>query len=156
MPSIEFHLPGFLADSSIQNFALENYFVVQPENLMHLSNSKSQISENQQFVFNPAGYSFIIYLSGLILSFFLSIRRFTNLGRLLYKNKYQEYQGLKIITSDKNCSPFSFFNMILINRENLSDNEFDQIIAHEKIHYKQGHTIDPSEYLDFSTLSKKE
>ena len=96
LPSIEFHLPGFLADSSIQNFALENYFVVQPENLMHLSNSKIQISENQQFVFNPGGYSFIIYLSGLILSFFLSIRRFTNLGRLLYKNKYQEYQGLKI------------------------------------------------------------
>lgn len=39
-------------------------------------------------------------------------------------------------------SAFSFFNSILINREQHDDEQFKQILAHEKAHVNQWHSID--------------
>ena len=42
----------------------------------------------------------------------------------------------------KDLAPFSFFNIIFVNKSNTSDDDFRNIISHEMIHIRQYHSID--------------
>ncbi len=50
--------------------------------------------------------------------------------------------GIKIVSVNKDFSPFSFLNFIFINDKKLSEHNMRRIIAHEIIHIKQYHTFD--------------
>lgn len=58
--------------------------------------------------------------------------------------------GTRIVYMDRNISPFSFYNIIFLN-ESLSKSEFrEKIIAHEKNHIRNRHTLD---LIIFETLT---
>ena len=61
---------------------------------------------------------------------------------LIKKNGVHKYNGFKVVFIEKNCSPFSFFNFIFINKSNISGDDLQRIIAHEMIHIRQYHSID--------------
>ncbi len=61
---------------------------------------------------------------------------------MIRKNGVQRYNGLKVVFIERNCSPFSFFNYVFVNRSNVSDDDFQRIISHEMIHIKQYHSLD--------------
>ena len=46
------------------------------------------------------------------------------------------------MNSNKDIAPFSFFKYIVLNPNAYNTNELNQIIAHEKIHASQFHSID--------------
>ncbi|MCP4055405.1 MAG: M56 family metallopeptidase, partial [Mesoflavibacter sp.] len=52
------------------------------------------------------------------------------------ENKY------KLIETTSHIAPFSFFNNIVVNPNNFNEKELEQVIAHEKTHAKQLHSID--------------
>ncbi|EPR68541.1 M56 family metallopeptidase [Cyclobacterium qasimii] len=60
--------------------------------------------------------------------------------------KYESYEedGIKIIYINSGPSFFSFLNYIFINKSHLaiSEEEFSQVIEHEKTHVTQRHTLD--------------
>ena len=43
---------------------------------------------------------------------------------------------------ESNMPPFSFFNFLVVNSSQFDSQRFSQIIAHEKVHICQWHTID--------------
>jgi hypothetical protein len=61
---------------------------------------------------------------------------------LIKKNGIHKYNGFKVVFIEKECSPFSFFNIIFINKSNISGDDLQRIIAHEMIHIRQYHSID--------------
>jgi len=61
---------------------------------------------------------------------------------MIRKNGVQKYNGLKVVFIERNCSPFSFFNYVFINRLSISDDDFQRIISHEMVHIKQYHSLD--------------
>ena len=61
---------------------------------------------------------------------------------LIRKNGVQKCNGLKVVSIERNCSPFSFFNYVFISRSSVSDDDFQRIISHEMIHIKQYHSLD--------------
>ena len=83
----------------------------------------------------------LIYLS---VSAILIVRLLFSLAKVLlyYLNSEKEKKnGYTLVMVNKKTVPFSFFNWVFINKSVLNTDKL-QIIAHEKIHAKQYHTID--------------
>ncbi|MFC2167813.1 M56 family metallopeptidase [Acidobacteriota bacterium] len=56
--------------------------------------------------------------------------------------KMTRINGVKIVSVERDFSPFSFLNFIFINDKIISEHNMRRIIAHEIIHIKQYHTFD--------------
>lgn len=84
----------------------------------------------------------MLYLSGVALFFSRFVYQLIRLLILVRKYGIHRYNGLKLVLIDNNHSPFSVFNLIVINRNLLHTSEFEKIIAHEKTHVDQWHTLD--------------
>jgi len=62
--------------------------------------------------------------------------------RMLAYKQVTQHGNLKYIDSESVQSPFSFFNYIVYNSAVLQPQELDNIIAHEKVHSSQKHSLD--------------
>jgi hypothetical protein len=84
----------------------------------------------------------IIYLIGIV---FFSIRFLTQLAsffRLIASHSKKRDGRYILINTAKNIAPFSFFNYIVYNGNNFSEDELQQVLIHEKIHVNQYHSFD--------------
>ena len=88
------------------------------------------------------GYLTYIYL--IISSFFILriLLQLTAIFNLIFKSKIEKQNGYYIIKTEKDTSPFSFFNFIVYNPIHFNETELSQILAHEKVHAKEGHSFD--------------
>jgi beta-lactamase regulating signal transducer with metallopeptidase domain len=63
-----------------------------------------------------------------------------------YKNIKNQHRiketNFTLIHTSKMDNPFSFFNYIVLNQKQFSEEELNHIIIHESIHVKQKHSID--------------
>ncbi|GGH47025.1 hypothetical protein IA57_08895 [Mangrovimonas yunxiaonensis] len=82
------------------------------------------------------------YLSGVC--FFLTklIIETFSLIKVLRKNTSQHKGRYKLITTNTDTLPFSFFNWIVYNPKQFSETEIEHILNHEKAHAKQWHSLD--------------
>lgn len=91
---------------------------------------------------NPYGYLFYVYL---FIVFVLLVRMIAGIVKLYImwkkgsKNKMGDYT---IVYTKDNIAPFSFFSFIFLNEDNVSKNNINEIIAHERTHINQYHTLD--------------
>lgn len=67
---------------------------------------------------------------------------FIKLGGLSGKASLSVHKGYKVADLPGQFSPFSFFNVIFINREMYSDEDMDQILVHEMTHVRLKHSWD--------------
>ena len=87
-------------------------------------------------------YLVYLYWFGVIafgLSFLLQI---TILMIRAYRNPAIVHGGFRIIEMSGDKAPCSFGNMIFINPEKYDWETYNQILAHEKVHIQQGHSMD--------------
>jgi hypothetical protein len=84
----------------------------------------------------------LIYLWGVVFFLIRFVYQLLKVLILIRKSDVHKYNGLKVVFIDKDCSPFSFFNYVFINKSNISGDDFQRIVAHEMIHIKQYHSID--------------
>jgi TonB-dependent SusC/RagA subfamily outer membrane receptor len=81
----------------------------------------------------------------LTVTVFLSGRRLFQLACIfcLWRRYPRQYHGNRaIIAVDGDIQPFSFSGRIFLNPSLYSGNELDEIVAHEQVHCRQGHTVD--------------
>jgi TonB family protein len=84
----------------------------------------------------------VIYLTGV---FIFSIRlaiQLIQLAVIIRRNRITRQEGCNIVFVDRGYSPFSFFNLIFIRKEYYVDGKLTPVLAHEKIHIHQYHTLD--------------
>lgn len=94
--------------------------------------------------FNFSNIFLVIYLSGIFrfgLSFIINL---LSVGKLVKKGKKQQYGDFYIIESETSIEAFSFLRYIFVNKEykKLSEQEKEQVLAHEIVHAQQLHTLD--------------
>ena len=82
---------------------------------------------------------YILVLLGLITKLIFQL---VQLFKKLQTNKIQNCGQLKLIDTDDDTVPFSFFNYIVYSSKLYSTDELDAILAHEKVHSTQNHSID--------------
>lgn len=84
----------------------------------------------------------IIYSIGASLLLFRFILFLIRINKTLRFGNHEKKENYTLVKVQQSIAPFSFFKFIFINKDDLDSNNINQIIAHEKIHVKQGHTID--------------
>jgi len=87
-------------------------------------------------------YIAIVYFTGVIFMLIRFIFQIFQIAIFIKKYGVTHYKGTKVVYIRKKYSTFSFFNIIFFNNENISEKKMDKIIAHEKIHIRQMHSID--------------
>jgi beta-lactamase regulating signal transducer with metallopeptidase domain/tetratricopeptide (TPR) repeat protein len=106
------------------------------------SNATNSIESSSPSETNWLSIVLIIYFIGAAL---LLIRFFANLIWIfvsVLKNKSQELHGRRVIRLKRTRSAFSFLNFIFISKNEYREDELLKIIAHEKVHIQQKHSID--------------
>ncbi|NOZ45803.1 MAG: M56 family metallopeptidase [Chlorobi bacterium] len=93
---------------------------------------------------NIKSYNFfkISYLIGVlffILSFFYKIY---NILKLYINGEKIKFEHYTVVNIKHDISPFSFFNIIFMNKSGINKNNTERIITHELIHVNQKHSID--------------
>lgn len=91
---------------------------------------------------SPAEIILLVYLGGVIYFFFRFLYLVIRLIILSKRYGIIRQDGLKMVNMKEELSPFSFFGYVFINLEVLSEAELRNILAHEKTHVRQRHTID--------------
>jgi TonB family protein len=89
--------------------------------------------------FETAG---IIYFTGIVIFSLRLLIQLIQLAIIVKRNRITHQDGAHIVFVDKGYSPFSFFNLIFIRKEYYTDGRLTPVIAHEKVHIQQFHTID--------------
>ncbi len=84
----------------------------------------------------------LIYLIGVGLFLFRFLYKLLKLLILIKKNSIQKINGVNVVFIEKELAPFSFFNVVFVNKSNISGDDFDRIVAHEMIHIRQYHSVD--------------
>src|SRR5690554_3736776 len=90
-------------------------------------------------------WSFIgagIYILGMLFFLIKFVLSSLTLYKILHQSPIQKQDGFRFINSKSAKTPFSFFNYIVFNGSAFSDEELQNIIAHEKVHSRQKHSLD--------------
>jgi TonB family protein len=84
----------------------------------------------------------VVYLTGVFIFSIRFIIQLLQLAFIIRRNKITRQEGSNIVFVDRGYSPFSFFNLIFIRKEYYFDGKLTPVLAHEKIHIQQYHTLD--------------
>jgi hypothetical protein len=84
----------------------------------------------------------LVYLIGAGLFLLRFLYKLFKLLMLTKKSSIQKINGINVVFVEKDLAPFSFFNLVFVNKSNLSGDDFNRIVAHEMIHIRQYHSID--------------
>jgi TonB family protein len=93
---------------------------------------------------NPSIFQIVmaIYFTGVIIFLFRFLFQLVQLALLIRRYGISKRQGMRFVFTDKTFSPFSFFNIVFMNRSDLESIDTQKIIAHEKVHIQQWHSLD--------------
>ena len=91
---------------------------------------------------NGEQWLYLIYGFGLTLFLGKLIIELTSLSLLFKQHKYYRNGKYIFIETEKDISPFSFFNWIIFNPKKYGRNELQDILHHEKAHAKDWHSLD--------------
>jgi len=141
-----FLLLGLLTAFILPLITIPKHIVVEPtvfQNSIAINNvlTQSQIIEAENSLQLSTILTYI-YLAGTLFLFIRFIIQFGSLITLLIKSTKQRVASYIYVITENKISPFSFFNWIVFNPKQFTKTELEQIIAHEKIHAKQLHSID--------------
>ena len=67
---------------------------------------------------------------------------FSKLRQMKKALPHAECNGIKVVKLPPSNAPFSFMNTVFIPEDIGTDRDFDQVLAHEKTHMSQRHSID--------------
>ncbi|MAO49066.1 MAG: blaR1 peptidase M56 [Aequorivita sp.] len=82
-----------------------------------------------------------LWIFGMVLSALLLCVKFYKIIKLKFTANTQKFPKFKLVTLPNTDIAFSFFNTIFLG-ENISEENKASIIAHEKIHIEQKHSLD--------------
>ncbi len=85
---------------------------------------------------------FWVWLTGLAVATALLTVRVLRLRRRMRTLPFREEDGIRLTLLDDDTPAFSFGNHIVVGTKGFSDSEVQQLIGHERVHARQGHTAD--------------
>jgi len=90
-------------------------------------------------------YIYLLYIIYISVALFFSTRLaygiFSTM-RIINRGRLADAGFPKIITSEEDCPPFSFFPYIVLPASLLKQEGYNEILKHERIHIEQRHTFD--------------
>jgi beta-lactamase regulating signal transducer with metallopeptidase domain len=84
----------------------------------------------------------VVYAAGVLLLLARLVFHLANLAGVVRRSDIWSCDGLKIVSIEKDFSPFSFLHFVFINSRNLTEVNLRHILAHEEVHIRQCHSLD--------------
>lgn len=104
-------------------------------------NSGTVVEQDENAPLTFIQIMFIIYLTGVVIFAILEIISMVKLFCLLRKGTTIKEDGRKVVVMDDDTAPFSWFDYIVISRNDY-DNNRREILTHEKAHINMHHSLD--------------
>ncbi|GAA4269848.1 M56 family metallopeptidase [Hyunsoonleella aestuarii] len=138
-----FLLFGLITAFTIPYFVIPVYIEITAVTLPEYPYGEITSNQNlQSKSFDWLNILLATYLFGVL---FFSCRfaiQINSLLNIIFKKKGEKSGNYTFIKTEGRVSPFSFFNWIVYNPSDYSQAEIDLIIAHEKVHARQYHSLD--------------
>lgn len=104
--------------------------------------SESALKQNNQTRATILMVLLVIYTIGLVAMAFRLIWTYTWIYRTKKRYPKERIDGMIVVKVPYQMAPFSFMNAVFVHEDMLGSDQFDQILAHEKTHILQRHSID--------------
>ncbi len=134
-PILSIILP-FISVNLIQQNIPQEYQVQLPAII--LGNPPPEVGVSSIFGFSPLQGLWVI---GILVSTVIFLLKIIKIARLRSTGITENIKGARMKILPKTNSAFSFFNTIYLG-ENISEENKASIIAHEKVHIQQKHSLD--------------
>lgn len=85
---------------------------------------------------------FWLWLAGAVAAIAVLMVRLVSLWRRMRGLPFVERDGMKVALVNDNTAAFSFGNHIVVGTKGFSEIEVQQLVGHETVHVRQGHTAD--------------
>jgi spore coat protein CotF len=82
------------------------------------------------------------YLAGVVLFFVRFVFHLVKLHTVVKRCGIWKSHNVRIVSVDREFAPFSFLNIIFLNSRSIGDADLERILAHERVHIQQGHSLD--------------
>lgn len=83
-----------------------------------------------------------IYIAGILALSVRLIVQVISLYLIILRTPEKTVNGIRIKCMKDKSGPFSFFNWIFLNPDNVKEEEMNEILTHEMAHVRQRHSID--------------
>ena len=83
-----------------------------------------------------------IYIAGILALSVRLIVQAISLYLIILRTPEKTVNGIRIKCMKNKSGPFSFFNWIFLNPDNVKEEEMNEILTHEMAHVRQKHSID--------------
>jgi hypothetical protein len=94
------------------------------------------------FDFNIIKAIIAIYLFGVLFFFVRLVILLFWLAKTVKQNVKYDQKEYKLVLLEKEIPPFSFFKYVFVSKHALKLKEYEQVLAHEKVHVGQLHSLD--------------
>jgi hypothetical protein len=92
--------------------------------------------------FGPAEILLYVYLCGVALFLLRLIFHLAKLHSVIRRSGFRDCGDVKIVPVDGDFAPFSFFHVVFLNERSIGRDDLERILAHERVHIRQGHSLD--------------
>lgn len=124
-----FQFTSFSASAQIQN-------ILEP--VIISSQKQLNLSDENNFL----SILSIVYISGVV---FFTLKFLSNLSKIWFLySRFPKVRlnGFRAVLVNVNVSPFTFFSVLFLSRSDYEGNNIAELIAHEKTHKEQFHSLD--------------
>lgn len=136
-PLLQFTFTTSVVLPEYENFAIpsqaDNFSALTSATHL-LPNAPGSVSAENIFTF--------IYIAGFLVLWLKLIYQLTAVYLWLRKKSFQKLKGHRLIQDSTAGAPYSFFNYIVYNPKDYGKDELHMILAHERVHATQLHSMD--------------
>jgi hypothetical protein len=83
-----------------------------------------------------------IYFAGVFIFLIRFVFHLVKLRSVVRRCGWRDSGGCRIVSVDREFAPFSFLNTVFLNEGAVSPDNLERILAHERVHIQQGHSLD--------------
>ena len=115
----------------------------QPEVTITFPNQKTYRAFGQPaFRWSWPPVILILYIVGVLILIVRFGAQLSSLQRLIRQSIHELYDDFTLVNNSSVASPFSFFAWVVLNPEQHTSDELEQILRHERVHVRQRHSVD--------------
>jgi BlaR1 peptidase M56 len=135
----------YLVSALAFSFIIPGLRVTSPFRIVHVSSGAVSLmpaSDVSAPSFGWAGILPALYAAGVFLFLARLVFHLIKLWCVVRRRGWRHYRDCKVVFVDREFAPFSFLNFVFLNEGAVSPDDLEKILAHERVHIRQGHSLD--------------
>jgi hypothetical protein len=135
----------YLVSALAMSFIIPGFNITSPFRTARAVSAPVSLSQVQAMPTRTLGLAdvlLVVYLAGVLVYLMRFVFHLIKLRSVVRRYGLQVRGGVKIVSVDREFAPFSFLNVVFLNEKDLNPDDLERILAHERVHIHQGHSLD--------------